>query len=310
MLSHTSGITLDQNFAVSIEDSATRAQERAQKALGECKTLDTSTLTPQQQIDAIAECLQRSLEKELDATDEEIEFQANVRKQMGEQLKHYTCQDVPLAPDVTTTKAVQNTTWANHDVRVLFESEFSSVRILEHFLSDTECQSLLSQNKLSSGKVSPEKLAVPKIIQKLKLMMTSSMKLPDDYYTTSFKPDLRVTVESSNECEVQPDGSCPDTTSSGGSTGLPLSRIVTTDDETVIARIYLQCVSDDASGGLMFFPKTGVRIQPVNGNAVLIIYQDLDYARRDEDPFVDEHLVCPVTKGRAVTLEEVYYRQN
>lgn len=275
--------------------------------------MDTSNLTPEQQIDSIAKCLQRGIEKELNATDEEIEFQANVRKQMGEQLKHYTCQDVPLAPDVKTTAAVQNTTWANHDVRVLFESEFSSVRLVERFLSDAECQSLLSQEKLSSGKVTPETLGAPMVVEKLRHMMTSNVKLPSDHYTTINKPDLHLMVESgssSNECEVQADGSCLETATSSSTVDLPLSRIVTTDDQSVVARIHLQCLSDDAAGGLMFFPKTGVRIQPVNGNAVLIVYQDLDSARREEDPFVDEHLTCPVTQGRAVTLEEVYYRQK
>lgn len=321
------GITIGPDFVVTIEDSASRAQERAQRALQNCKTMDTLVeMTSEQQIDAIAECLQLSIEKELNTTDEEIEFQSTVRKQMGEQLKYYTCQDVPLAPDVKTTPAVQNTTWVDYDVRILFESEYSSVRIVEEFLTPEECQSLLSLQDLPSGQVTVDQLrkGAPSIVSKLQTMMTGSFALPSDHYeTTSKKPDLRWLVDeasklsnTSNECEVQADGSCTSTSSSSSeslssSSSAAAARIVATDDESVVGRLFLQCRTDDADGGLLFFPKTGVRIQPVNGNAILILYQDLgEVPLRELDPFLDEHLTCPVTNGRSVTLEEVYYRKT
>jgi hypothetical protein len=323
------GITIGPDFGVTIEDSASRAQGRAQKALENCKALNTLVeMTSEQQIDAIAECLQLSIEKELNSTDEEIEFQSTVRKQMGEQLKYYTCQDVPLAPDVKTTPAVLNTTWVDYDVRVLFESEYSSVRIVEEFLTAEECQSLLSLRDWPSGPITVDQLqkGVPSIVSKLQAMMTSSFALPSDHYaTTSKKPDMswfvdepvnKQTDNTSNECEMQADGSCTSASSSStaslsSSSLAGAARIVATDDEAVMGRLFLQCRTDDADGGLLFFPKTGVRIQPVNGNAILILYQDLGEAPlRELDPFLDEHLTCPVTDGRAVTLEEVFYRTN
>ena len=300
-------------------------------------------MTPSQQIDAMADCLLRGLEKELEAMDEEIAFQATVRKQMGEQLKQYTCHDIPLAPNVTTTPAVQNTTWSNYNVRVLFDSDYSSVRIVEQFLTDSECQQILSlaQQQQSdvtttTGNVTLDELlrSGPDVVRKLQTMMTSAMSLPSDYYSTTTttsarQPDLRLIVDDTGtltstmpaadntECVVQPDGSCASAADSPASLfpsdSLSSSRIVVTDDATVLGRLYVQCQSDSAKGGLMFFPKTGVRIQPVHGNAILIVYQDLQEgvgALRQEDPFLDEHMTCPVTAGRAVTLEEVYYRPN
>jgi len=313
------GVTIDKDFGVTIEDSATRAQERAQKALGDCRTLDES-LSPQQQIDAVAECLQRSLERELNVTDEEISFQAGVRKEMGQKLKEYTCVDTPMV-NITTTASVENTTWSNHDVKVLFASEYSSVRLVEGFLSPSQCDSLLQMS--GSGAVTPSQLS-PAVVQRLRNMMSQTMQLPSDYYTTKThettrQPQLEIFVDEGatvgdEECEVQADGSClaaeteqdPTTPTTEGGNSSPIRSVTVTDDETILGRLLLLCRTEDTTGGLIFFPKTGVRIaEPASGDAVLILYQT--DGMRDEDPFLDEHMTCPIRQGKAVTLEEVYH---
>ena len=321
----STGFTIDKDFGVTVEDSATRAQERAQKALKDCRTVDEK-LSPERQIDAIAECLQRGLERELNVTDEEISFQAGVRKEMGEMLKQYTCEDSPLV-EVKTTPSVENTTLFNHDVKVLFESEYSSVRIVEGFLNEQQCNTLLQLS--SSGAVTPSQLD-PGVIRKLKTMMPQPMQLPFGHYsdTTTTTEDIKqqpqlqiivdeatvVVADDKQECEVQADGSCLAAADSDDSSATESSgaggtlRSVLVDDDTIKGRLLLICRSEDTTGGLIFFPKTGVRIaEPASGDAVVIVYQDLTSGTRDEDPFLDEHMICPIRRGKAVALEEVYY---
>jgi hypothetical protein len=137
--------------------------------------------------------------------------------------------------------------------------------------------------------------------------------LRDDPHKTSTK-SIRLRVDGGNnskECTVQTDGSCqpppPDTSSSKPS----LMRVTQTED-SVDARLLVTCTNNGIAadqvvkGGVLFYPKAGVQIVPVSGEAVLTIYQDSQRGRRDDDPFLNDHVVCPVQQGTVLTLMDTY----
>lgn len=317
-------VTIDKEFFITVEDSTTRANDRAQKALGNCRLVGmeededkTRVSTPQQRMDAVAACLLQSIEREMNTTDDEIAFQASVRKDLGQRLKEYTCNEIPEVK-VNTTASIHNATWDKHNVKILFESDYSSVRIVEEFLTQVQCDNLLTKSGLttfSNGEgVQPSQLD-PSIVQHLTHMMTNTMGLPSNHYQSN-KLDLHVWIDDGKseqeQCEMKTDGSCLENSSADFpklKNSTVSASVITTDESKVQARLLMICRSKDATGGLIFFPKAGVRILPVSRDAVLIIHQDLNSGKHETDPFLDEHMICPLQHGMATTLEEVFPNQ-
>ena len=128
------------------------------------------------------------------------------------------------------------------------------------------------------------------------------------------------------ECELQSDGSCVAATAVNNID--PQTFIVerTHTDDTISARIIMTCVksnivpnaiatpsvngtntTNDEDGlsytpsGMMYFTKAGVRIVPTDRSALIVKYDeiaphDLLSIHREVDPFLDQHIVCPVTQ--------------
>ena len=116
--------------------------QKAKEAVGDCK-LD-ETLPSEQQIDALAECLKRKADQQIERNEEEIAFQTSVRKEMGSKLLSYTCESAANFPfvNVTTTPSVLNSTRDGKLVETLFESDYSSVKFFHDFLRPEHCASL------------------------------------------------------------------------------------------------------------------------------------------------------------------------
>ena len=88
----------------------------------------------------------------------------------------------------------------------------------------------------------------------------------------------------------------------------------TTTTTTAEAATTIATSSSTSTSGMLYFPKAGVRILPTDRSAVLIQYAD-HHRRRDEDPYLDQHVTCPVvvmttttdeTVASIATLEGVY----
>jgi hypothetical protein len=146
-----------------------------------------------------------------------------------------------------------------------------------------------------------------------------------------------VVTESDVECELQPDGSCVSAMTTGTNDINSPKYVIerTTTDDTISVRVILTCVkhsiepdmiatpavngtnttNDDAlaytPSGMMYFTKAGVRVVPTDRSALIIKYDeiaphDMSTIYREDDPFLDQHIVCPVTQTN-MTVATISY---
>jgi hypothetical protein len=295
-----------------MEDSKSRATKQAKEALQGC-TLDasvSSTSSAEAKLEALSSCLLRQAELEMNKTEEEISFQSGIRKDIAERLKLYACDPDELNPrhNETTTLSVHNATWNGKPVQTLFESEYSSVKLFKEFLNPVQCAQIVRLGAKSSQTIPLEARKTDRLVDaimtKIQSLVSSVLEVRSDYYSL-IDPLIEIRLASSGdqECEMQHDGTCKE-----DSVDRPKQLIVTAQADE-IARLFVTCTDDEngIEGGKLFFPKTGTQILPVSGEAVLIEYRDSSGSgKTDKEPFLDEHIVCPVRKGTVVTLEDVY----
>lgn len=261
---------------------------------------------PQQKLAALAECWKTQADIKLAATQNEIAFQKVVRKKLGAKLQEYKCDTAfSDAVNLTTSHSLLNETYfepsSEKQVELLFESDFSSVRLYRDFLTTKECQTIMIGQTVAASDTA---------VQKIRRLVSDT--LLRDPYTAGTK-SIRVRVdgaadnEHQQECTVQADGSClPNNDNKTASSSSSLMRVTQT-DESVEARLLVTCTKGaQVKGGALFYPKAGIQVVPVSGEAVFTIYRDFR-GRRDDDPFVDYHIVCPVQSGVVLTLEDTYY---
>ena len=225
---------------------------------------------------------------------------------------------------VTTTPSIRNDTYNNELVQTLFESDYTSVTLYENVLSENECEDLYSNNTMVPMTV---KNKVQQLLEHSGIVVRNADVSPFNSSSYTIKVQSGpATAESDVECELQSDGSCVAATAVNNID--PQTFIVerTNTDDTISARIILTCVksnivpnaiatpsvngtntTNDEDGlsytpsGMMYFTKAGVRIVPTDRSALIVKYDeiaphDLLSIHREVDPFLDQHIVCPVTQ--------------
>ena len=329
------GISIDNEFNVSAEDSTSRATKKAKEALSTC--LDITD------INKLTACLTKEAKSALDKERSDISFQATIRKSMGEQLSDYSCgsnavsdvssssaiSPILLRPvKVTTTPSVRNDTYNDELVQILFESDYTSASLYENALSVNDCERLYNDATTVPITI---KNKIPLLLQHAGIAIKDPVSpLVDSSYIVKVESGP-TTVESDGECDLQSDGSCRTVAASGNAPTFAVER--TNTDDTISARIILTCVkssvvpdvavgvndtntTDDnlsyTPSGMIYFTKAGVRIVPTDRSALIIKYDEMaphdkTVVFREVDPFLDQHIVCPVTQSN-MTVATIMYK--
>jgi hypothetical protein len=336
------GITVDKDFNVSLEDSTSRATKKAKEVLNSC--LDMTD------INELTACLTKEAKGAIDKERNDIEFQATIRKSMGEQLSDYSCgsnavSDVSSSSNsvspillrpvkVTTTPSIRNDTYNDELVQTLFESDYTSVTLYENVLSVDECEDLYSSANTVPTTI---KNKVQNLLDHAGIVVTKAESSPLNSSSYIVKVESGpTTTESDVECELQSDGSCvtASITNNINSPAFVVER--TTTDDTISVRLILTCVksniipdvisalavndtnttNDDdelsyTPSGMMYFTKAGVRIVPTDRSALIIKYDevvphDISTIYREVDPYLDQHIVCPVAQPN-MTVATIMY---
>jgi hypothetical protein len=331
------GVTIDKDFQISLEDSTSRATDKAKEALSGCMDITD--------INELTSCLTKQAEAAIDKEKQDIAFQATIRKSMGEQLSDYSCGNfvttdqssttsispILLRPvKVTTTPSIRNDTYNNELVQVLFESDYSNVQLYENFLTVNDCDEVLNSN--GTGVTLSIKNKINKLLLHNDILQTIDIPPPlsENYHVTVLSgPEFD---EPNLDCEVDTDGSCITNNIPSQAPVYVVEKTKT--DDTIAARVVLTCVKsssnsikkenvtssnttddDDDSlssftpSGMIYFIKAGVRIVPTDRSAILIQYDeasDDDIILREPDPFLDEHILCPVTEPN-MTVATIMY---
>jgi hypothetical protein len=141
-------------------DDQIKAKREAGELVQECQVKAKSRLAAagtdaseiQASMDDLVKCVEIGVAETLSRANEEIAFQANVRKGMAEFMENYTCAD----PDMETSAPIKEEVWFRardhkpRNVKVMFDRPASKIHVVENFISREECEAM-------------EKAAVPKL---------------------------------------------------------------------------------------------------------------------------------------------------
>lgn len=124
------------------------AREEASDLVKKCQSearamLAEGTFAAMDAIQILSTCVESNIAKTLERANEEISFQASVRKDVASHLENYTCADETL----DTTEDLETRVWDNNDgiqrtVHVKHERPASRIHVVENFISEKECQAM------------------------------------------------------------------------------------------------------------------------------------------------------------------------
>jgi hypothetical protein len=128
-------------------DNVSKAREQAQSVLQECKAnamRNFDSADPKVSMNELLKCIDTSVESAIKAKKNEIDFQKNLRFEMGSKLGAYSCVD----PNVTMSSSIENKTWTNEgkklNVQVFFDRPASKITYIQDFITQEECHEIES----------------------------------------------------------------------------------------------------------------------------------------------------------------------
>ena len=292
---------------------------KAKEALNACER--DPNLPAEEQIVQLSSCMEKELQKTLNRTNEEIEFQATLRKDMGKNLVQYTCDD-PKAP---TTESYRNESWVflnpstkqqeEHEVQILFETDLTAVKYIPGMFTAKQCKALLDATEANgqNSRILPasakKSLPIVEILMKIQNLYKSFLGLK-----VTFSTDPLLVLES-HEAEPQlADGECavcdendgsgkdcaqrPDNAAKPGVHRKTLEADEDDGDNPVTTTLLLVCSA--GQGSAFHFPLTGTHVaakQP--GDAVLVMHKDVD-GESEKERFLQDLAVCQPWMGELV----------
>lgn len=333
MCPHFPGFIVNEDFVVVVEDHKTKAMKKSKESLHGC---DMDLKLPAiQAVEKLAACLHKKINATISDQQQEIDFQANLRKDMGEKLALYVCQDDSLS----TSQSIANKSWTyiNNDVtppkaseemvQILFESDHSALYLVHNFFKPEECDALLAHSQVvknfETETMNIEARVVPlaakesspfvqSTIHKIQSMAAAFLRAKLEY---TKDPMLTVLIKkatfdalASQECTMDSqDGTCVGTTSEKTSQLFPPKIQITEAKKIDTAVLNAFCTVPEA-GGHIHFPKAGVHLnlKESGGHALFMIYTDTDKGIREDDPFIEEYVECPVQRGKLTIISDSF----
>jgi hypothetical protein len=148
----TPAITIHKNLEVEFVDDKIRAKKEAGELVKECQVnakerlvnAGTDATEIQAAMDDLVHCVELGVAQTLEKANEEIAFQANVRKGMAEFMENYTCTDT----DLETSDPIEEKTWSisrdgkPRPVKVMLDRPASKIHVIENFISQEECDAM------------------------------------------------------------------------------------------------------------------------------------------------------------------------
>ena len=307
---------MNEDFEIIVEDNKSRAMNKAKEAIDACQR-DT-TLPIEEQIVQLAACMEKEVQKALNQTKNEIDFQATLRKDMGQSLVQYTCDD----PKAATTESYRNESWVfrnpstkqqeTHEVQVLFETDNTAIKYIPNMLTVEQCQSFMEATEVDENQqrvlpaTAKKSMSIVEILMKVQNLYKSFVGL-----SVAFSSDPLLVLEShkaepqladgecavcddkdanSHDCAKRPDNVAP---------GVRRHLLESDQDGENPVETSLLLVCATGQGGALHFPRTGTHIatkQP--GDAILLIHRD--GSESDKERFLQDMAVCQPWLGELV----------
>eukprot|EP00956_Cyclotella_meneghiniana_P031110 scaffold80705_cov74-Cyclotella_meneghiniana.AAC.1 len=136
-------VVVKEGIVVDHTDSHKIAQQSASNLLSDCKELASKQLlnggeNAEDILDNLADCVKSGIAKQIESANEEITFQAHVRKNMAGLLENYTCADEGL----NTTEPRDEYEWEGREVKVMIDRPASKIHVVENFITEEECMAV------------------------------------------------------------------------------------------------------------------------------------------------------------------------
>jgi 2OG-Fe(II) oxygenase superfamily len=294
-------------------------QQKAKDTIGGSSNTDNTQLI----LDEMLRCVENGVSEALERVNEEIAFQASVRKDIAATLENYTCVDDALnsTADITSTvwtspistnKGADSRTSTHRDYNVHIKHDrlASKIHVIEQFITPEECVAMeqlaaktLHDATVADGKGGSQlsnhrkaKQAGIKVSwNKPKDPISQLSRRVYDYVNHVL--DLEIKENGQEDLmsiqyfgrgrnDTEPDRYTPHC--DGDCTGQPHKY------GNRMATMVMYCITAD-SGGHTNFRNAGVHVKPVQNDAVFFSY--IDPATKTMDTGFTEHSGCPVFTG-------------
>jgi hypothetical protein len=295
--------TIEKDLSVTYEDARSRAMEKAKKVSEECPMPQTSSGDGLPDLEEWATCLQQRINDTLHGSKEEIEFQADVRKNMGQRLVNFACSDEEFPQSKSTYNQTLNLGLGpqrNPKMKYLFQSETNKVILLENFVARSQCKWLKEsaerggKNRLEWSAIGD--VAIRTVVERIykALDQTLEYSVPKE-----FLDEQRISSGEHPLFELH----SIDSAANGG-TDVDTNRFLAENHagHPLMATLILFCDVPE-KGAAIHFPKSGTHVKPEVGHALLISYLDHNTGETGDDAFTSEFVECPVVEGKRTTLK-------
>lgn len=303
-------------------DDKTRARDSAGELMAYCREnarekLQDSNLTEEsaaQLLDDMAGCIEESVANKLAEANEEVVFQAKIRKEIAEKWENYTCADLK----VESSEPKENSTWVNkkefrrYNVGKFLDRNEAKIHVIEDFITAEECEAMGSaaQPRLHRASVADEsggsKFSEARKALQAGIKVRWNLENEGDpiaalsrrvydytnyatgYGLEEFGQEDLMSIQyfgRNYESGEEPDRYTPHC--DGDCTGLKHK------DGGRVATMVMYCEIPE-EGGATQFRNSGIHIKPKFGMATFFSYMGLD---EKMDTGFTEHSGCPVTKG-------------
>lgn len=313
-------VFIKPGMEVTHQDNKSVARDMANSLLETCQqkaltSLASNKTTPQKAITSLTSCVSESVSTQMEEKNDEIAFQTQVRKQMGELYENYTCAD----HDLPTTEAVRSDYWRDPQdprkhlpVDIMLDRPASKIHVVQNFITPEECQAMEDQAKpklhkatVANGKggseLSPNRKAmqagikIPWHLEDEAHPLTTISRRVYDYVNHVLDLDIEehgqedlmsIQYEGRGEDDDTPDRYMPHC--DGDCTGMEHKT------GTRMATMVMYCMVPDV-GGATNFRNSGVHVVPEQGSATFFSY--IDPETKIMDNGWTEHSGCPVIEG-------------
>jgi len=294
-------------------DSKTIAAKSAANLLDDCKSTAKKMLAANPDsaisiLEGLSTCVQKGVAQEIEKANEEIAFQAEIRKGMGDLIENYTCADETM----NTTAAKRTERWMGREVDVMIDRPASRIHVIKNFLTRDECDAVeeaakpilhdatvangsggskLSESrkaKQAGVKVRWEKEEDGDLIARLSRRVYDYVNhvLPFDIEENGQEDLMSIQYFGRGPGDEAPDRYMPHC--DGDCTGLefkPGNRMAT---------IVMYCDTPEV-GGATRFRNSNIHIKPEQYGATFFSYIDPESMKMDSG--FTEHSGCPVVEG-------------
>ena len=86
----------------------------------------------------MSECVQKGIADEIERANDEVAFQAEIRKKIADSWENYTCADEA----VNATEPKRETMWRQRSVGIMIDRPTAKIHTIQNFLTEEECNAV------------------------------------------------------------------------------------------------------------------------------------------------------------------------